>query len=83
MCLVSFGVIDEIYEYLFWFQGQAVINPTAHRLTFMAVEKMELYKFLLSILASSSEHYDVAFKIGLLSLELPRAPASIKPLEVG
>lgn len=43
---------------------------------------MELYKFLLNILASSPEHYDVAFKIGLLSLELPRAPASIKPLEV-
>ena len=60
-----------------------MINPTAHRLTFMAVEKMELYKFLLNILASSPEHYDVAFKIGLLSLELPRAPASIKPLEVG
>lgn len=63
-------------------QGQAVINPIAHRLTLMAVEKMELFRFLLNLLSSFPEHYDIAFKIGLLSLELPRAPASIKPLEV-
>ncbi|XP_065226578.1 zinc finger SWIM domain-containing protein 8 homolog [Planococcus citri] len=63
-------------------RGQAVINPVAHRLTFMAVEKMELYRFLLNLLSSCPEHYDIAFRIGLLGLELPRAPASIKPLEV-
>lgn len=48
----------------------------------MAVEKMELYRFLLNLLSSCPEHYDIAFRIGLLGLELPRAPASIKPLEV-
>jgi len=37
---------------------------------------------LCSVLAERKEYYLYAFKIGLYGLEMPRLPASTKPLEV-
>lgn len=48
----------------------------------MASEILQKCYFLCSVLAERKEYYLPAFKIGLYGLEMPRLPASTKPLEV-
>jgi len=58
------------------------INPICHQLSTLASEILQKCYFLCSVLAERKEYYLDAFKIGLYGLELPRLPASTKPLEV-
>lgn len=47
-----------------------------------ASEILQKCYFLCYVLAERKEYYLHAFKIGLYGLEMPRLPASTKPLEV-
>ncbi|VVC41169.1 Hypothetical protein CINCED_3A020249 [Cinara cedri] len=58
------------------------INPVSHHLSTLASEILQKCYFLCSVLAERKEYYIHAFKIGLYGLEMPRLPASTKPLEV-
>ncbi|XP_050442654.1 zinc finger SWIM domain-containing protein 8 homolog isoform X2 [Adelges cooleyi] len=58
------------------------INPVCHQLSILASEILQKCYFLCSVLAERKEYYLHAFKIGLYGLEMPRLPASTKPLEV-
>ncbi|XP_025198718.1 zinc finger SWIM domain-containing protein 8-like [Melanaphis sacchari] len=58
------------------------INPVSHHLSTLASEILQKCYFLCSVLAERKEYYLQAFKIGLYGLEMPRLPASTKPLEV-
>jgi len=51
-------------------------------LSTLASEILQKCYFLCSVLAERKEYYLQAFKIGLYGLEMPRLPASTKPLEV-
>lgn len=48
----------------------------------LASEILQKCYFLCYVLAERKEYYLHAFKIGLYGLEMPRLPASTKPLEV-
>ncbi|XP_050525577.1 zinc finger SWIM domain-containing protein 8 homolog [Daktulosphaira vitifoliae] len=58
------------------------INPVCHQLSTFASEILQKCYFLCSVLAERKEYYLYAFRIGLYGLEMPRLPASTKPLEV-
>lgn len=58
------------------------INPISHQLTVLASATLAKCAFLCTVLAENSEHYHLGFKICLFGLEMPRPPASTKPLEV-
>lgn len=58
------------------------INPISHQLSVLASATLAKCAFLCTVLAENSEHYHLAFRICLFGLEMPRPPASTKPLEV-
>ncbi|XP_026480061.1 zinc finger SWIM domain-containing protein 8-like [Ctenocephalides felis] len=58
------------------------INPASHQLSVLASATLAKCAFLCTVLAENQEHSLLAFKVGLFGLELPRPPASTKPLEV-
>ncbi|XP_071440539.1 zinc finger SWIM domain-containing protein 8 homolog [Hetaerina americana] len=58
------------------------LNPASHQISCLASATLSKCAFLCQVLAEYPEHHHLAFKIGLFGLELPRPPASTKPLEV-
>lgn len=58
------------------------INPISHHLTVLASSTLSKCAFLCTVLSENSEHFHIAFRICLFALEMPRPPASTKPLEV-
>lgn len=58
------------------------INPISHQLSVLASATLAKCAFLCIVLAENSEHYHLGFRICLFGLEMPRPPASTKPLEV-
>ncbi|KAK9507025.1 hypothetical protein O3M35_008857 [Rhynocoris fuscipes] len=58
------------------------INPASHQISVMASDTLAKCGFLCTVLAENPEHYHLAFRVGLFGLELPRPPATTKPLEV-
>ncbi|KRT86467.1 hypothetical protein AMK59_1153, partial [Oryctes borbonicus] len=58
------------------------VNPASHQLSCLASATLSKCAFLCSVLAENSEHYHLAFKVGMFGLEMARPPASTKPLEV-
>ncbi|XP_053949230.1 zinc finger SWIM domain-containing protein 8 homolog, partial [Anastrepha ludens] len=58
------------------------VNPISHHLTVLASSTLSKCAFLCTVLSENSEHFHIAFRICLFALEMPRPPASTKPLEV-
>uniref|UniRef100_T1GJQ2 Zinc finger SWIM domain-containing protein 8 n=1 Tax=Megaselia scalaris TaxID=36166 RepID=T1GJQ2_MEGSC len=58
------------------------INPISHQLSALASSTLSKCAFLCTVLSENSEHYHLAFRVCLFALEMPRPPASTKPLEV-
>ncbi|XP_037937354.1 zinc finger SWIM domain-containing protein 8, partial [Teleopsis dalmanni] len=58
------------------------VNPISHHLTVLASSTLTKCAFLCTVLSENSEHYHIGFRICLFALEMPRPPASTKPLEV-
>ncbi|XP_017107418.2 zinc finger SWIM domain-containing protein 8 homolog isoform X2 [Drosophila bipectinata] len=58
------------------------VNPISHQLTVVASATLSKCAFLCTVLSENSEHYHIGFRICLFALEMPRPPASTKPLEV-
>lgn len=58
------------------------INPISHQLSVLASSTLSKCAFLCTVLSENPEHYHNAFRICLFALEMPRPPASTKPLEV-
>uniref|UniRef100_A0A1B0CK08 ZSWIM8 TPR repeats domain-containing protein n=2 Tax=Lutzomyia longipalpis TaxID=7200 RepID=A0A1B0CK08_LUTLO len=58
------------------------IHPLSHQMSVLASATLSKSAFLCTVLAENSEHYHLAFRICLFGLEMPRPPASTKPLEV-
>lgn len=58
------------------------VNPASHHLSCLASATLAKCAFLCSVLAENSEHSHLAFRVGMFGLEMPRPPASTKPLEV-
>lgn len=58
------------------------VNPASHQLSCLASATLAKCAFLCSVLAENTEHYHLAFRVGMFGLEMPRPPASTKPLEV-
>lgn len=58
------------------------VNPISHQLSVLASGTLAKCAFLCIVLAENSEHYHLGFRICLFGLEMPRPPASTKPLEV-
>lgn len=58
------------------------VNPASHQLSCLASATLSKCAFLCSVLAENSEHYHLAFRVGMFGLEMARPPASTKPLEV-
>ncbi|XP_055711055.1 zinc finger SWIM domain-containing protein 8 homolog isoform X3 [Phlebotomus papatasi] len=58
------------------------IHPLSHQMSVLASGTLSKCAFLCTVLAENSEHYHLAFRICLFGLEMPRPPASTKPLEV-
>lgn len=58
------------------------VNPISHQMSVLASATLSKCAFLCTVLAESSEHYHLAFRICLYGLEMARPPASTKPLEV-
>ncbi|KAG4075704.1 hypothetical protein HA402_003529 [Bradysia odoriphaga] len=58
------------------------VNPISHQLSVLASGTLSKCAFLCIVLAENSEHYHLSFRICLFGLEMPRPPASTKPLEV-
>nr|XP_018897398.1 PREDICTED: zinc finger SWIM domain-containing protein 8 [Bemisia tabaci] len=58
------------------------VNPISHQLSMLASDTLAKCAFLCSVLAENHEHFHLAFKVGLFGLEMPRPPATTKPLEV-
>ncbi|XP_075158821.1 zinc finger SWIM domain-containing dorado [Haematobia irritans] len=58
------------------------INPISHHLTVLASSTLTKCAFLCTVLSENSEHYHIGFRICIFALEMPRPPASTKPLEV-
>lgn len=59
-----------------------IFNPISHRISVLASATLAKCAFLCGVLAESSEHHHLAFRVCLYALELKRPPASTKPLEV-
>lgn len=58
------------------------LNPASHQLSCLASATFAKCAFLCSVLAENTEHYHLAFRVGMFGLEMARPPASTKPLEV-
>lgn len=58
------------------------VNPASHQLSCLASATLAKCAFLCSVLAENPEHFHLAFRVGMFGLEMPRPPASTKPLEV-
>lgn len=58
------------------------INPISHHLTVLASSTLSKCAFLCTVLSENLEHSHIGFRICLFALEMPRPPASTKPLEV-
>lgn len=58
------------------------VNPASHQLSCLASATLAKCAFLCSVLAENPEHSHLAFRVGMFGLEMPRPPASTKPLEV-
>lgn len=58
------------------------LNPASHQLSCLASATLAKCAFLCTVLAENSEHYHLAFRVGMFGLEMARPPASTKPLEV-
>ncbi|KAB7501706.1 Zinc finger SWIM domain-containing protein 8 [Armadillidium nasatum] len=58
------------------------INPASHQLTCLASATLTKCAFLCAVLAEDPENTHLAFQVALFGLEMPRPPASTKPLEV-
>uniref|UniRef100_A0A1A9W8J2 SWIM-type domain-containing protein n=1 Tax=Glossina brevipalpis TaxID=37001 RepID=A0A1A9W8J2_9MUSC len=58
------------------------VNPISHHLTVLASATLTKCAFLCTVLSENSEHYHIGFRICIYALEMPRPPASTKPLEV-
>ncbi len=63
-------------------KGKKHINPISHQVSVLASGTLAKCAFLCQVLAENSEHYHIAFRVCLFGLEMPRPPASTKPLEV-
>lgn len=63
-------------------KGKKHINPISHQVSVLASATLSKSAFLCTVLADNSEHYHIAFRVCLFGLEMPRPPASTKPLEV-
>ncbi|XP_070506078.1 zinc finger SWIM domain-containing protein 8 homolog [Chironomus tepperi] len=63
-------------------KGKKHINPLSHQVSVLASATLSKCAFLCTVLAENSEHYHIAFRVCLFGLEMPRPPASTKPLEV-
>lgn len=63
-------------------KGKKQINPISHQVSVLASATLAKCAFLCTVLAENSEHYHIAFRVCLFGLEMPRPPASTKPLEV-
>lgn len=63
-------------------KGKKHINPISHQVSVLASATLSKCAFLCTVLADNSEHYHIAFRVCLFGLEMPRPPASTKPLEV-
>ncbi|XP_060523765.1 zinc finger SWIM domain-containing protein 8 homolog [Cylas formicarius] len=58
------------------------VNPATHQLSVLASATLSKCAFLCSVLSENSEHFHLAFRVGMFGLEMARPPASTKPLEV-
>lgn len=58
------------------------VNPLSHQISCLASATLAKCAFLCTVLAENSEHFCLAFQVGMFGLELARPPASTKPLEV-
>ncbi|KOC70003.1 Zinc finger SWIM domain-containing protein KIAA0913, partial [Habropoda laboriosa] len=58
------------------------VRSTPHHVTCLATATLAKCCFLCTVLAENPEYYNLAFRVGLFGLELPRPPANTKPLEV-
>lgn len=63
-------------------KGKKHINPISHQVSVLASATLSKCAFLCTVLADNSDHYHIAFRVCLFGLEMPRPPASTKPLEV-
>ncbi|GAB0088989.1 zinc finger SWIM domain-containing protein 8 [Sergentomyia squamirostris] len=61
---------------------KSAVHPVTHQMSVLASATLAKSAFLCTVLAENSEHYHLAFRICLFGLEMPRPPASTKPLEV-
>ena len=57
-------------------------NPACHQISCLASATLAKCAFLCTVLAENVEYYHLAFRVGMFGLELPRHPATTKPLEV-
>ncbi|CAH1101597.1 unnamed protein product [Psylliodes chrysocephalus] len=58
------------------------VNPATHQLSCLASGTLSKCAFLCSVLAENTDHFHLAFRVGMFGLEMARPPASTKPLEV-
>ena len=58
------------------------VHPASHLVTCLASSTLGKCAFLCSVLADHPSHTHLAFNLALFALEMPRQPASTKPLEV-
>lgn len=58
------------------------VNPLSHQISCLASATLAKCSFLCTVLAENSDHFCLAFQVGMFGLELARPPASTKPLEV-
>ncbi|KAF2356741.1 Zinc finger SWIM-type [Trinorchestia longiramus] len=58
------------------------VHPASHQSTILASATLGKCAFLCSVLGDLPQHTHLAFKLALFGLEMPRHPASTKPLEV-
>lgn len=63
-------------------KGKKHVNPISHQVSVLASGTLAKCAFLCQVLAENSEHYHIGFRVCLFGLEMPRPPASTKPLEV-
>ena len=62
-------------------KGKKHINPISHQVSVLASGTLAKCAFLCSVL-DNPENYHIGFRVCLFGLEMPRPPASTKPLEV-
>uniref|UniRef100_A0A0K2TKH9 SWIM-type domain-containing protein n=1 Tax=Lepeophtheirus salmonis TaxID=72036 RepID=A0A0K2TKH9_LEPSM len=58
------------------------VNAATHQVTLTASNTLSHCAFLCSVLLENESYHSLAFQIAMYGLEMPRPPASIKPMEV-